>query len=298
MSDALSSTLAFFGRITDDLRREPAAAGDYRVLLKSPAVEALYKQDGHFVFLDLAPSASAYEFTLLDGLYQGRKFEQTRSSAPPVELTYDGEDEIYVFVSAVNAAAKQITFDAIPFLPVARAGATVLGAGGVSTTLAEDLAGVDVTSAVLASVTGITPGALLRVVRSHCLRAKAGPYYPFPPGITGLRLRVVDGGTGAPIAGAKAHLAKVNGVAPTSTTVAGAVLWHVSLGAQSLVLGNDSDLDVFTEGRGNAVFYFDGQFAITSLALAVSADGYLPLAVVLSLTAGAVASSTVNLTAA
>ncbi|MES1206042.1 MAG: hypothetical protein ABUS79_08910 [Pseudomonadota bacterium] len=199
MIDKLGSRLSFFGRVTDDFRREPAWQGEYRVALQSPPGEALYKRDGHFTFSDLAPSPTAYGFRLLDGLYQGRQFVKALPTASPVEIAYDGEDEVHVFTKTVNAVTRQITFDAIPFLPLIRSGALVLGAGGFSTTLAEDLAGVDATTAVLTSVASLGAGTLVRIVRSRCLRAKAGPYYPFPAGTTvrrapgpGQRRRAVD----------------------------------------------------------------------------------------------------------
>jgi len=298
MSDRLASTLSFFGRLTDDLRREPAGHGEYRVTLQAPPTEALYKQDGHFVFADLAPSATDYQFALADGLYQGRRFQKNLPTAAPVELTYDGEDELFAFVNTVNVAARQVTFDPIPFLPIVRAGATVLVEGGISTTLAEDLAGVDVTTAVLTNVTGVGATKLMRIVRSHCLRGKAGPYYPFPAGTTVLLLRVVeDTADQAPIAGALAHLTQVNGVASSSATVGGAALRFVNLGAQRPILGPDADLDASTEARGNAVFYFPGQFALTSLRITVSAPGFVPATTVFPVTAGQTTSATVKLAA-
>jgi hypothetical protein len=301
MSDRLGSTLSFFGRLADDFRREPAWQGEYRVTLLSPPTEALYKQDGHFAFADLPPSPTDYQFALLDGLYQGRLFQKAMPVAAPVEIAYDGEDEVYLFVKTVNAAAQQITFDAIPFLPVVRSGAAVLAQGGAATTLAEDLAGVDVTTAVLTDVTGLLPGQLVRIVRSHCLRGKAGPYYPFPAGTTVLLLRVVeDTPEQAPIAGAQAHLDKLNAITPSSATVAGAALRYVPLGGpggQQPVLGTDADLDAFTEARGNAVFYFPGQLPLTSLELAVSAAGYVSSTAVFPLVAGQTTSATVKLAA-
>jgi hypothetical protein len=300
MIDSLIGRLSFFGRVTDDFRREPAWQGEYRVTLqRTPPAEALYKQDGHFVFSDLAPSATAYTFRMLDGLYQGRQFSKALPTTAPVEIGYDGEDEIYLFTKAVNPVPKQVTFDAIPFLPLIRAGATVLAEGGFSTTLAEDLAGVDVTTAVLTSVVGLSGGKLMRIIRSRCLRAKAGPYYPFPAGTTVLRLKVVeDSPDETPLPAATARLQQVNATVLSSTTVDAVVLRHVALGGlppQALVLGTDADLDAVTESRGNAVFYFPGQFALTSLQLAVSRAGYVSSTVVVPVSAGATTSVKVKL---
>ncbi len=297
MIDRLAGRLSFFGRLTDDFRREPAWQGEYRVTLRQvPPAEALYKQDGHFIFSDLAPSPTAYDFQLLDGLYQGRQFSKGLPTTAPVQISYDGEDEVYAFTKTVKLGTKQITFDAIPFLPVVRAGATVLGEGGFSTTLADDLAGVDVTTAVLTSVTGLGTGKLVRIVRSACLRGKAGPYYPFPGGTTVLLLKVVeDNPEETPLAGATAHLLQVNGITPSSTTVGGVVLRHVPLGGATPVLGTNADLDAVTEARGNAVLYFPGHFALTSLQIAVSRAGYVPATTVFPVTASGTVSAKVKL---
>ena len=296
MSDSLGSRLSFFGRVTDDFRREPAWQGEYRVFLDSPPTEALYKRDGHFTFADVAPSPTLRAFRLLDGLYQGRQFAKALPTTAPVEIAFEGEDEIYVFAKTINPATKQITFDAIPFLPPIRRGAVVLAEGGLSTTLAEDLAGVDATTAVLASVAGLAAGELVRIVRSRCLRGKAGPYYPFPAGVTLLRLRVVeDSAEEPPLLGAKIHVAQVNGVSPSSTTVGGVVLRHLSVATLEPVLGTDADLDAFTEARGNAVFYFPGFWLLAQLQLVVSSPGYVPQTLVSPLTAGQTTSAKVKL---
>lgn len=289
MIDSIGSRLSFFGRVADDFRREPASPGEYRMALRSPAIEALYKQDGHFVFSDLPPSAAPYALRLLDGLYQGRELSKALPSAAPVEVAYDGEDEVYVFVKTVNGGTRQITFDAIPFLPVVRRGASVIGESGATTTLFEDLAGVDVTTATLASVAGVSAGDLLRIVRSRCLRAKAGPYYPFPAGTTIVYVRVVeDSVEEPPLGGATAHLAQVNGAAPASTAVGGVVLRHVTIAGPTVkpVLGTSADLDAFTDGRGNAVFYFPGHWALSALQIAISQPGYTPATTPVALTAG------------
>ena len=296
MPDSLASRLAFFGRVADDLRREPAWRGEFRVRLDAPPQEALYKHDGHFTFLDLPASPTAYEFELLDGLFQGRRFSKGLPSAAPVEISYDGEDEIYVSINTVNSVTKQITFDPIAFLPRIRRGSAVLGAGGFSATLAEELAGVDATTALLTGVAGLAAGDLLRIVRSQCLRAKAGPYYPFPGGLTLLRLQVVeDSAAEPPLAKARAEVVEVNGIVPSSTSVGGVALRHVTIGAQVLVLGTSTDMEAFTETRGNAVLYFPGAWPLAALELAVSCTGYVTKNLVVAIGAGVITPAKVKL---
>ena len=83
MSDLQGSSLSFYGRVTDDLRREPVVAGEVRVTLGSR--EAIYKVDGHFAFADVRPSPLPYDVVLGGGLYQGRTFSKAFPGPAPVE---------------------------------------------------------------------------------------------------------------------------------------------------------------------------------------------------------------------
>jgi hypothetical protein len=299
--DTFTSGLSFFGRLTDDVSRQPASPRDFRVLLTGTGApgDAIYKEDGHFAFASLRPSP-AYAFLVASDLYQGRAFEKPLPGGAPVELAFDGEDEVYLVVRAVSATSKQITFDPIPFLPPVRRGARVVGEGGVATTLADDCGGAATTSAVLADVTGFVPGRLVRIVRSHSLRVKAGPSYPFPDGTTILALALLaDIAAAAPIVGARARLTKVNGQTPARTTVGGVDLRHVPIAgppAQQPVLGTDADLDVASDRRGQAVFYFPGNWALSLLDVEISRLGFVTQSLVFTVAPGRRTGATVRLT--
>lgn len=300
VSDRLVSTLSFFGRVTDDVSREPVSTREFRVFLKAPPQEALYKTDGYFVFLDLKPSGSDYTFRVASSLYQARTMEKSLPSAAPVELSFDGEDEVYLVVKSFNAALNQIKFDPIPFLPLVPKGAPVLGEAGFSTAIASDLGGVNVQSASLTSVSGLAAGSLLRIVRSHSLIAKRGPYSILPAGMTVAAVKIVEDTPGEkPLDGARARLQKVNALTPVTTVVGGVPLKHVSLLASStqhLILGLEKDLNTFTDSRGNGLFYFPGYWELSSLEVEFSHPGYLTSTSVLSLSAGWRTSVTIKLT--
>ncbi len=182
--DTFIGTLSFFGRLSDELTREVIPPRDYRVRVPGVSVpslaEAQYKSDGFFCFQDLKVSATGYQLEMTSPLYQPRSFLKTLPTSAPVELTYGGEDEVYVLIKTVNGGGKTVGFDKIPFLTPVPKGTPVIGEGGFATTVRETLEGVDVATASLESVAGLLPGQLLRMVRSRSLLAKPGPYYPFP----------------------------------------------------------------------------------------------------------------------
>jgi hypothetical protein len=287
MTDTLTSRLSFFGRIADDLSREPVPSRNYRIGLEQPWLEASYRSDDYFVFPDLKVSAQAYRFRLESSRYQARHFQQSLPTATSVELAFDGEDEFVLTITAVNVASNQVTFDNVPFLPQIRRGSAVLGEAGFLGALKEDLGGVDVGSASLVSVVGLSAGGLLRIVRSRSLVAKPGPYYPFPPGTTLLAIRVVeDGPAEPPVPLVRTMLKKVNGLTLGATSVAGLQLHHVTLPAgQRVMLGQDKDLESVSDDRGNIVLYFAGHLLITSLEVELALLGYAPKTVQLPITA-------------
>jgi len=299
MTESLTTTLSFFGRIADALSREPASYQDLQVHLDAPPREALYKPGGFFAFAGLKTSPDKYRFRLESTLYQRRSFEESLPGAAPVELALAGEDEIYLVVKSVIVGSKNVKFDAIPMMPLAPRGAPVLGAGGFSATLAADLVGVDVSSAALDSVSGLAPGALLRVIRSRSLLAKPGPYYPFPPATTVLKVKIVeDAADGRPLEGARAKVLELDGVAPASTNVGGVSLRHVTLPgppARHVVIGPDGDLETLTNPRGHAALFLPGHWTLSSLRIEFSHAKHLSVTSSLSVQAGETTTATVKL---
>lgn len=307
LTDTRGTRLSFFGRFTDEISRDVLTPDEFRVDLEGaplqPPPAASYKQDGYFVFQNLKASASAYELRFDGPRYQQRSFLQALPTVDPVELTYGAEDEIYLAITSVQVALKRIGFDAIPFLPRISAASQVRGEGGFTTTLTENLEGVAVATADLNDVTGLAVGQLLRIIRSHGLLAKPGPYYPFPPATTVLAFKVVSDLPGkAPIARAAARIKKVNAIALTGTLVDGVELENVTLAspppAPVLIFGPERDTITASDARGQSVFYFPGQWPITAVEIDLTATGYLPTTAILTSTPGQRTFATIELTPA
>jgi hypothetical protein len=194
-----------------------------------------------------------------------------------------------------------VGFDKIPFLPSVPKGAAVIGEGGFTTTLKETLEGVDAGTATLDSITGLSPGQLLRMVRSQSLLAKPGPCYPFPPRVTRVHVKVVEDTPGeAALGSAQLVIQSVETVAPAGTVVGGLEVKTVTLPGPGprLVLGTSRDLETRTDARGQAVLFFPGDWSITTCAVAVSAAGHVSKTVNLALVAAQRTLATVKLTPA
>ncbi len=290
-ADTFTGTLSFFGRLSDELTREVVLPRDFRVRVAgvgAARAEAQYKSDGYFCLQDLKVAAASYQLEMSSSLYQPRTFLKSLPTPAPVELSYGGEDELYVVVKTVNGGAKTVGFDKIPFLPTVPKGAPVIGQGGFATTMREALEGVDAVTASLDSVAGLLPGQLLRMVRSRSLLAKPGPYYPFPAGTTRVHVKVVQDAPGEePIGSALLLVQSLESVAVAGTLVDGVEIKTVTLPgpAPQLVLGTGRDLETRTDARGQAVLFFPGHWPITTCAVTVSAAGHVTKTVNLTLTA-------------
>lgn len=302
-TDTFTGTLSFFGRLSDELTREVIPPRDYRMRVPGASVPALaeaqYKSDGFFCFQDLKVSATSYQLEMTSTLYQPRSFLKSLPSPAPVEVSYGGEDEVYVLIKTVNGGAKTVGFDQIPFVPPVPKGAAVIGEGGFATTMKEPLEGVDVATASLDSAAGLLPGQFLRMVRSQSLLAKPGPYYPFPLGTTRVHVKVVQDAPGEePLGSAQLLIQSVETVAPVGTVVDGVELKTVTLPGPgpTLILGTSRDLETRTDARGQAVLFFPGNWPLTTCAVAVSAAGHVSKTVNLALIANQRTLATVKLT--
>jgi hypothetical protein len=305
IADTWDGALSFFGRLCDELTREVVLPSDFRVAVTgvSPASrgQAEYKADGFFCFQGLLASVTPYAIEMTSAHYQPRSFLMGLPATTPVEIAYGGEDEVYVLLKTVNAATKTVGFDKFPFLPRVLAGALVIGEGGFSSTLKENLEGVDVVTATLDSVTGLAAGQLLRIVRSQGLLAKPGPYYPFPALTTRVHVKVVEDTPGeAPLGAAQLAVQTVETIAPVGTLVGGVEVKTVALPGPgpTLVLGTARDLRARTDARGQAVLFFRGDWPLTTCTVGVSAAGYVTKTVNLALLAAQRTLATVKLTPA
>lgn len=290
LSDNITSTLSFFGRLTDALRRETVGPSEYRAVLAGLEKDAMRKPDGYFVFQNLKPSPVDYAIRISGSAYQERGFKRNLPTPDPVELAFPGEDEFYLGIKSVNAAANTVVFDKVPFLHRIAKGSRVSGQAGFISALAEDLQGVDATTAKLASVAGLAPGQLLRILRSRSLLAKPGPYYPFPPGSTLLHVKANEDMPGeSALEGALIRIQSLNGLAPATTVVDGLALRHLTLPAPPnpiLVLGPQWELETRSDSRGQAVFHFPGHWPLSAVQIEVSHPGHVSKVVPLALVAG------------
>src|SRR5690606_10957400 len=132
-------------------------------------------------------------------------------------------------------------------LPKIPGNSPVSGEGGFTAALAEELQGVDASTAHLTSVAGLAPGGILRIVRSRALLARPNPYYSFPRGLTLLHVKVTGGPPPAqPREGALIRILTLNALVPASASVGGRVVKHVTLPAPPnpiLALGPDRELE-------------------------------------------------------
>ena len=138
-TETRTSRLAFFGRLADALSRQPLVPQDMTVSLEGSTREALLKQDGHFAFADLAPSAASYLIYIGGPVYHERVVAKALPTLDPVQLTFPGEDELFVAIDTVTPG--RVTFETIPFVAPIATGSAVLGEAGFTATLADSCRG-------------------------------------------------------------------------------------------------------------------------------------------------------------
>ena len=276
IAEKRTRVVACWGRLADALTREGIAFRRFTAVLTKPdGIHDVpeYKDDGHFAFADVENVAMAVTIDI-EGLGYARRTISQALSTSPVELTYAGEDELYVLVNQIQTGTRRVTFDAISFLPSVPAGAVVLGTGGFSTALSNDVGGAGVQAVTLDTVTGLAVDTTLRVVRSRRLLLRPGPTYPFATDQTLIDLTVLADATGEPIAGATATIDRVNGASLTTDSIGGLTL-QIALPLR-LVMG-PTDIEARTDGRGRAVFYYPPTTGITLLRFSVAAPDFVTL---------------------
>jgi hypothetical protein len=297
MSEMTTKRVSLYGRLTDDLTRDVVSGRAFDAVLSATGQRALRKDDGYFVFTDLAPSATDYEILVSARSYQRRTLAINLPTALAVEVAYPGEDELCVIVTGVDAESRRVSFEKLPFVPTIRAGSGVFGPGDFTATLDAPLEGSEVEFAILSSVVGLGDGALLRFVRSTNLILQPGPYYPFEANTTLVVLKAVGSTAGDPPVGdATITIDQVNAVALTTTLVGGLNLHTVTLaGSPTLLLGPDRAIQTVTNERGDALFYFPVDTPITELRMQITRSGYVSASETIPVTAGKRTTRTVPL---
>lgn len=281
--------LSFYGRLVDNLTREVIPYKKFKVFIEGSKSKPFYKEDGYFIFSDLQPTASDYEFNLTGKFYQPRTIKKGLSTSSPVELTYRGEDELYVFIKDIkDGTEKKVTFDKIRFAKTIPEGSEVIGEGGFSSSLKRTLEGEDVEFAILDSVAGLNPGEILRFIRSHNIIMRLGPYNPFEPQITLLSLKFVkDDLAETPVADVKIEIEEINDTPINTVNVGSLAVKTVTLTGPpvtNLILGSNNDITTHSNLRGDCIFYYPSDTPITKLKLKIARTGYVSTSEVIGLT--------------
>ena len=265
-----------FGRFADDLTRKSLEPTMFDVRLRNEPVHAQKKSDGYFVFTDLEPSATTYPVGVTATGYQSRGFDVSVPTPSAVEVSFGGEDELFVRVTGVDMPNDRVDFDTPPFVPTIRAGAAVFGEGGFTATLKDDLEGSSVGFAILDNVTGVAQNEALRIVRSPRLTLRAGPYYAFNADATLVAIKVVDNAPDQPpLEGAAITIDQVDGSALGTHNVGGVSLRTATLvSTQVILLGTDRAVQTTSNHRGDAVFYFEPTTAIGNVRIAITRSGF------------------------
>lgn len=297
-SETLVSKLSFYGRLVDDLTREVIPYKAFQVSINGIKKQPLYKEDGYFVFSDIEESDDEYEFHLTSKHYQTRIIKKNLITDSPVELTYDGEDELYVFIKGVqDSTEKKVTFNKIAFLKTIPEGSLVIGQGGFSSKLTETIEGEDVEFAILESVSGLSAGKILRFIRSNNMVMRASSYYPFEKETTLLSLKFIeDDPAETPITTVKVEIKKVNDLPIVSVPIGTLEIKTVTLAGQELVLGTVNDITTYSNPRGDCIFYYSPDTVISKLDLKVTKNGYAQVSELVNITAGKRTSKTIELT--
>ncbi len=284
MIERVVQKAALIGQAVEDLTYMELSPDRFTAELLGTGRSAQYKAGGFFIFSDLRPGA--YTLRLA-----GRDFRPEEHGAvveAPSLLNREmsifgqaGDNELFLIVKTVhennNAIGPRITFDPLILTKEIRAGARVLGAGGFETELAADLEARDIMQARLASVTGLTPGSILRIVRGRSCRLKFNPYHQFASELTRIVGQVVRADAPEmPLEGAKVRLTQVNDVDVVLNEVQGVSIHTLEVGGTEAVLGAEKDIATYTNHRGDYNLYFRPADAWTSVSLAAALSGYQP----------------------
>jgi hypothetical protein len=294
------SRVSIVGRVADELTREDLGPTRVDAALRNSPRRAVRKQDGYFVFADLAPSPPDYEIELTGRQLQARRLTVSVPAGTALTVNPAGEDDLQVIITGISG--NRVSFAAISFVPSIDEGAFVYGEGGFSSVLAEPVEGLNVDGAELLSAAGLLVGQALRVVRSTRLLLRPGPYYPFPESTTLVALRVVESSLGGtPIPDVRLQVTAVNGASVTPVLVGGVSLFRADLltgGTPPTIpfmVGTQAARTTVTNARGDAVFYYAPATPVTSLTVSISKAGYLTQSPTVTVHPGARTSDLVQL---
>ena len=252
-------------RAIDALTLEPIRT-NLEVKLQDIERSPIYKDDGFFVFTDIDPGK--YDLMLSKPGYQNR--DDIKVELPIavdeklVEFSLDGENELILVVRRVSN--KKIEFDKIKNVKTIREGAKVLSQGLTTYLIDEIPNGIEISQAKLHDINGLTPGAIVRILRDKSLKMRPGPYYSYPEDVTLVVGQVTYAfGKGTPLSDVHVEIIRVNGTPVNFEDVEGVEIAFITDGEHKYALGTQADLLTISNIRGDYNFCFPDSHALTRL---------------------------------
>jgi hypothetical protein len=273
MIEEFVQTGALAALVVEDLVYEPLDPGTYTAQLRGNPATPYYKPGGLFAFADIPVGPATLQ--LGGGDFQSQDYTV---GIPQISPTFfeDGANDLIVIVATLNGSSgiNNISFNPVILPSSIAPGAAVL-ASGLTTTLVSELDPGQVKQAKLNSITGLTVGAVVRIVRNPALRLKYSPYYSFPNPVTQIIGRVTAGTSGTGLGGVQVNLVSVGGNPVNLGSVAGANVATLATSGGTIVLGTSRDVTTLTNGNGDYHFYFNLDQPAGSTVIQASLAGYV-----------------------
>jgi len=284
MPETVSQTASLIGQVIEDVTYEALRLHQFTAELVGVRTSPQYKHGGFFVFSNLR--AGGYVLRILGEPFQPQEYtvsvplQSLIFDSPPTFEVYPmveapGENELVVVVKTMDVGGNRIFFDPVILKKAIRAEVPVLAAG-FGTRLAAELDMGRVSEARLDDVSGLTIGAIVRIVRDRSVRLKFNPYVPLPLDLTRIVGKVVvEEAPERALEGAQVRVTQVNGADVVVHDIAGAQIATMSVGGTAVVLGAEKDLVTSTNRQGDYNCYFRQGLSVGSVTLEASLVGYL-----------------------
>jgi hypothetical protein len=304
MIERVVQKAALIGQAVEDLTYTELSPDRFTAELLGTGRSAQHKAGGFFIFSGLRPGAYTLRLAGRDFQPEEHGAVVEEPSLPTREMSIfgqAGDNELFVVVKTVHdngsGIGPRITFDPLILTKEIRAGAQVLGAGGFETELATDLDAREITQARLASVAGLTPGSILRIIRGRSYRMKFNPYHQLPFELT----RIVGKVTLAdhpqvPLEGAEVRVTKVSGADVVSNDIAGTNIVTAAIDGIQVILGREKDVMTIANQQGDYNLYFGqeafaaklarAEFELRQVTLAARRDRYQTESATVAINAG------------
>lgn len=275
MSDIILQNASLVGHVIEDLNYEPVSKNRFETKILELNKAAEYKDGGYFVFSDIHPG----EYTLRMSGQRYRSEEYTLTLPfTPLYLHNPGDDELIVVATTVDSAINVIMFNPVNQPKSIRAGATIL-TQSVSTTLASDLNPGEITRARLESVSGISQGDIVRIVRDESIRLRFSPYQEIPVSVTRIIGKITrNDPPQIPVPCALIRVTHIGGIPFTIDNIAGVNVVSRVVGTNRRIIGTERDITTHSNERGDYTLYFEGEAEGSQLFVTfrVERTGYQP----------------------